>query len=286
MCFSNNLRNHRKRLHLTQRGLAERMVSKGFDCDGRTISRWERIGPDGKGLPSYARICALADCLDVDVAHLLGHMKGERYGEQDAADYLGLDPGAIRALRLLRPEFADGMRVEHGSRTMSLLILDVIASDWTAAGSQTGGATSRIMRDYRGLVHAIMDRTLMDTPEEAARERRRVERNVRAARFDLVESLGAMLRQRYAPSDRDEDYLSDKGREFAKRTEEENKARNRRLARRLADQVEDPKQFMQATAAAIVAIADTFSTASAAMQDLRSRMDESAQDLREDIAAG
>lgn len=285
VCFSNNLREHRQRRHLTQSELAERMVGRGFKCDGRTISRWERIGADGKGLPSYARICALADCLGVDVAHLLGRMKGERYDEQDAADYLGLDPGAIRALKLLRPECAEDMRVEHGSRTMSLLILDIIASDLTVSKSQAAGSASRIMRDYRELVHAAMNRTLMDTPEEAARERKRVERNVRAARFDLVESFGAMLRQRYAPSGFDEDYLSSTGRELAERMKEEDEERNRKLAQRLADQAEDPRQIMQTMQAGIAAIADALSVASTAIQDLRSQMDESAQDLRASIAA-
>lgn len=282
--FAKNLKNRRKKLELTQGELAERMVDKGFaGCDARTIWRWEHIKEDGVGLPSYAKMCALADCLGVDVAHLLGAMKGERYEEQDAADYLGLDPAAVQALVLLRPEHGgendDGVRVEHGSRTMSLLILDVMAATLDAHG----GTSSHILQDYSRLARAAEDWRMMDTPEEAARERERVEREVRAARFELVESFGTMFRERYAVPASDEDCLSDKGRAVAERMEAERRAHDCELVKRLENSAGNPEALTRNVERAISALSQVFSACADGLEALRSRFDEASRRLRREI---
>lgn len=257
--WNRNLRCVRTEKRLSQEQLAAQMRELGFStCTQKSISKWEQVGQKPNYVfPPYEKMVGLAKCLEVDVPYLTGDMDGRTYAEEYIAKAIGTDPGVtslINALRLHAPETSsyedngetDCIAIDNGADETALFILD-----FTFIGNE-------FISKYREFIAAWMDIRAQDDTAQARHEQTRYEKELRAAKFDLVDTFQALLRTRYPDPDLDA-FLTEKGQECKDREEQERERIEKERRKELSDTLSDD-QWRQNIASTLRTLAETSTT--------------------------
>nr|WP_273228202.1 helix-turn-helix transcriptional regulator [Bifidobacterium crudilactis] len=201
--LSRNLRHYRRVARLTQGDLALMM-----GCSQKVISHWENLGK-GKGYqpPRLEKMVELADILHEPVAHLLGVMKGHSYTTQDAADFLGIDPAAVDAIRELSGHQSDGSyeQMLDYSTPLSALLVEL---------------TPAVLYPLYDLIAVSWGVRPLDDPRQAAEAHTDAVKRSEEARFNMWSALDSTLRQAFVVPDIDA-FTSDAGRQLIQQRETE-----------------------------------------------------------------
>lgn len=200
--WNKNLRGIRKERGLNQEDLAALMREQGFTtCTQKSISRWEQVGrKPGYAFPSYDKMVGLAKCLQVDVPYLTGDMGGRTYDEQYIANSIGTDPGVVALIKELEQYASEKIDYEddgepenitlyHNADELALFILDFVGSEFISK--------------YRDFVAAWMNITPQDDTSKAKSEEARYRKDLKVAKFELVDSFQAALCRQYPDPDSD-----------------------------------------------------------------------------------
>ncbi|PWG66644.1 helix-turn-helix domain-containing protein [Bifidobacterium callitrichidarum] len=176
--LSGNIVKYRKLAGLSQQDLADDM-----GVTQAQISRWENL--PGHTPPSYENLLKLSDILGEPVAHLTGDMKAHDYSTQDAADYLGLDPTAVTAIRDAAGFQSDGSRdpLDDYSKALSALLLIINPEE--------------LLTHFDQLIQASWGAEQTDNPRKADKEWQKAVSDSNSARFLIWSALDKELRENF-----------------------------------------------------------------------------------------
>lgn len=239
--WNRNLRSVRTEKRLSQEQLAAQMRELGFStCTQKSISKWEQVGQKPNYVfPPYEKMVGLAKCLEVDVPYLTGDMDGRTYAEEYIAKAIGTDPGVtslINALRLHAPEtssYEDNgetayILTDNGADETALFILDFTIGN-------------EFISKYKKFIAAWMDVRPQDDITQAKHEQTRYEKELRAAKFDLVDTFQALLHTQYPDPDLDA-FLTEKGQECKRKEEQERERIKKKMTKKLSDNLSDDQR--------------------------------------------
>lgn len=229
--WNKNLRSTRKNEKLSQENLAALMREQGFTtCTQKSISRWEQVGrKPGYAFPSYDKMVGLAKCLQVDVPYLTGDMGGRTYDEQYIANSIGTDPSVVALIKELEQYASEKIDYEddgepenitlyHNADELALFILDFVGSEFISK--------------YRDFVAAWMNITPQDDTSKAKNEEARYRKDLKVAKFELVDSFQAALCRQYPDPDSDA-FLTEKGLECKRNEDLQRQQHKERLQKKI-----------------------------------------------------
>jgi transcriptional regulator with XRE-family HTH domain len=180
--LSENIRRYRKQKQLTQKQLADHM-----DCSQKVISHWENLDKGYKA-PSYERLLQLSHILEEPVAHLSGAMFAHDYTTQAVAEYLGIDPAAVGAIRELSgfEPTGSGEKLLDYSRALSALLVEL---------------NTDILNPFYDLIEASWGVVPVDDYRDADRLKIEATAKAEKSRFAIWSALDTMLRDEFAVPD-------------------------------------------------------------------------------------